>query len=71
MNNSQRLYDLGYSTVIGYKQLNPFCYFKSLQLIKERKTQYPSFDKFNLKKVINFLIKTFSLLNPTKNLKIN
>ena len=50
MNNSQRLYDLGYSTVIGYKQLNPFCYFKSLQLIKERKTQYPSFDKFNLKK---------------------
>jgi hypothetical protein len=50
MNNTQRMYDLGYSTVIGAKQLNPFCYFKSLQLIKERKTQYPSFDRFNLKR---------------------
>jgi hypothetical protein len=49
MNTTQRLYDLGFNTITGYRQLNPFTYFKSIDLINQRKSQYPSFDKFIIK----------------------
>ncbi len=69
MNNTQRLYDLGYSTIIGAKKLNPFCYFKSLQLIKERKTQYPSFDKFNIKRINQIPYQNIFVIESNKKYK--
>ena len=50
MNTAQKFYDSAFTTISGSQKLNPFFYFKSLQLIGSRKTQYPSFDRFIIKR---------------------
>ena len=69
MNNTQRLYGLAFNTIIGVQQLNPFSYFKSLNLINQRKTQYPSFDRFIIKKVSKVPYQDFFVIQSNKKYK--
>lgn len=69
MNSTQKFYDSAFCTIIGAQQLNPFYYFKSLKLINSRKTQYPSFDKFNIKKVSNLPYKDHFVIESNKKYK--
>jgi hypothetical protein len=69
MNATQKLYDSGFNTITGIKQLNPLLYFRSLQLIDGRKTQYPSFDKFNIKKITKLPYKDYFVIESNKKYK--
>ena len=72
MNSIQRQYDLGLLTINFSQRLNPFDYFKSLELIKSRKTEYPSIQKFNIKKIQDIPYKNYYVIESNKkyNLKI-
>jgi hypothetical protein len=69
MNNTQRMYDFGFSIVIGAKKLNPFSYFRSIQLINGRKTQYPSFDRFKIKTISSIPYKNIFVIETNKKMK--
>ncbi len=69
MKAEQKLYDAGFNTITGVQQLNPFPYFRSLQLIATRKTQYPSFDKFNIKRIERIPYKDYFVIESNKKYK--
>jgi hypothetical protein len=69
MNSTQRLYDLGFNTITGSRQLNPFTYYRSLELINQRKSQYPSFDKFLLKRENKIPYKDFFVIQSNTKYK--
>ena len=69
INSTQLLYDLGFSTITGARQLNPFTYFKSLENISQRKSQYPSFDKFIIKKENKIPYKDFFVVQSNMQYK--
>ena len=66
MNSTQKFYGSTFNTLSGAKQLNSFDYFKSLQLISTRKIQYPSFDKFIIKKVAYLPYKDHFVIESNK-----
>ena len=69
MNSTSKFYASTFNTINGAKQLNPFEYFKSLQLISTRKTQYPTFDKFIIKKEIHLPYKDHFVIESNKKYK--
>ena len=69
MNSTQKFYASSFNTINGAKQLNPLEYFKSLQLISTRKTQYPTFDKFIIKKVDHLPYKDHFVIESNKKYK--
>ena len=73
MNSTQKFYDLGFLTVNNSIQnINPFDYLKNIRLIQDRKTQFPTFDKFIMKKMPEIPYKNHFVMESNKkyNLKI-
>ena len=69
MNSTQRFYGLKFNTLIGSKSLNPFLYYKSIDNIKNRKSQYPSTEKFVMKKTIEMPYKNYFVMETNKKYK--
>ena len=69
MNTAQRLYDSGFNTITGAQQLNPFKYYSVLKLINQRRTQYPSFGKINIKRVNKIPYQDFFVIESNKKYK--
>ena len=69
MNSVQRLYDSAFNTITGAQQLNPFKYYSVLNLINQRRTQYPSFDKINIKKVNKIPYQDYFVIESNKKYK--
>ena len=69
MNTAQRLYDSGFNTITGAQQLNPFKYYSILKLINQRRTQYPSFGKINIKRVNKIPYQDFFVMESNKKYK--
>jgi hypothetical protein len=67
MNSTQKFYDLGFLTVNNsIQKINPFDYLKNLRLIQERKTQFPTFDKFIMKKMREIPYKNHFVMESNK-----
>jgi len=66
MKSSQILYDSALTTIIGSRKLNPFNYFRTLQSIKERKTQYPLVRKFLIKKMVQMPCNNYYVMESNK-----
>ena len=67
MNSTQKFYDLGFLTVNNsIQKINPFDYLKNLRLIQERKTQFPTFDKFITKKMPEIPYKNHFVMESNK-----
>lgn len=69
MNTAQRLYDSGFNTITGAQQLNPFKYYNVLKLINQRRTQYPSFGKIDIKKVNKIPYQDYFVIESNKKYK--
>lgn len=69
MNTAQKLYDSGFNTITGAQQLNPFKYYSILKLINQRRTQYPSFGKINIKKVNKIPYQDYFIIESNKKYK--
>ena len=49
MNVTQRLYDTRLKMITSDNNLHPLYFFRSIDLIRSRKTKYPKYDTFYLK----------------------
>jgi len=66
MNLEQRLYGLKFNTKLGSQNVDPLSYFRTLDIIKERKTQYPLSDKFIIKRIPDIPYKNHFVMESNK-----
>ena len=69
MNSTQKFYGLSFNRLLDSKRVNSYLYFKSIDNIKNRKTQYPSIDKFVMKKTIELPYKNYFIMESNKKYK--
>ena len=70
MNKLQKKYDSDLLTINCIKRLNPINYFKTLKSINNRKTQFPSFFKYNFQKLSQVPFKNYYVKESNKRFNI-
>ena len=66
MNVTQRLYDTRLKMITSDNNLHPLYFFRSIDLIRSRKTKYPKYDTFYLKKTTHIPYKTNYVVENNK-----
>jgi len=67
MKSNQKLYDLAFLTINNSLiRTNPLDFYKSLNMIKARKTQYPSFEKFTINRIEQIPYKDHFVIESNK-----
>lgn len=70
MNKLQKKYDSDLLTINCIKRLNPINYFKTLKSINNRKTQFPTFFKYNFQKLSQVPFKNYYVKESNKRFNI-
>ena len=67
MKSNQKLYDFAFLTINNsLVRTNPLDYYKNVKMIRSRKTQYPSFDKFSLNRIEQIPYKNHYVIESNK-----
>jgi hypothetical protein len=70
MKSNQKFYDLAFLTINNSLiRTNPLDYYKNIQIIRARKTQYPSFEKFNINRIEQIPFKNHYVIESNKKYK--
>jgi len=67
MKSNQKLYDLAFLTINNSLiKTNPLAFQKNIKMIKSRKTQYPSFEKFSINRIEQIPYKNHFVIESNK-----
>ena len=67
MKSSQKFYDLAFLTINNSLiRTNPLDYYKNVKMIRARKTQYPSFEKFSIPRIEQIPYKNHYVIESNK-----